>query len=102
MAGRKKANTGSAAALQAGQTLECALNEVTERLQGLMRQTAQRSDQTEELKALADTMEKFSRASTRLLSLLRAQRELAQRDGKSAKLQQSLDVVLREWREEKK
>ncbi len=100
MAGGRKTKNSRTAETEASMALEHALIEVTEYLQAMMRETAQRSDENKDVKALADTMEKFSRASTRLLSLLLAQLELSLQEGKSAQLQSSLDAVLHDLRKE--
>lgn len=74
--------------------MAAALEEVIVRLQHLMRETMQRADDEEKFSILADYMEKFSRASTRLAVLLKTQQEVAQAKGKKSKMQVAMDEVL--------
>jgi nicotinamide mononucleotide adenylyltransferase len=74
--------------------MAAALEEVIARLQHLMRETMQRADDEEKFAVLADYMEKFSRASTRLAALLKARQETTRTKGKKSKMQVTMDEVL--------
>jgi len=66
-----------------------ALRQLMARLDGM-------ADQQTAFAELADFMEKYSRSSTRLVTLLRAQRELAAEQGVGAALSQALAEALEE------
>lgn len=65
-------------------------------LQQLMARLEQMADHETTFAELVDFMEKYSRSSTRLATLLRAQRDLAEEQGVGAALSQALDNVLSE------
>lgn len=67
----KKNGTTKETGTRAAREPQMDLLEVTAALQVLMRQTRERADEAKNLPELADVMEKFSRACTRLITLLK-------------------------------
>ncbi len=70
------------------------LLEVTAALQVLMRQTRERADEAKNLPELADVMEKFSRACTRLITLLKTLQVMAEDKESRHPLLAALDETL--------
>lgn len=70
------------------------LLEVTAALQVLMRQTRERADEARNLPELADVMEKFSRACTRLITLLKTLQVMAEDKESRHPLLAALDETL--------
>jgi len=70
------------------------LLEVTAPLQVLMRQTRERADEARNLPELADVMEKFSRACTRLITLLKTLQMMAEDKESRHPLLDALDETL--------
>lgn len=83
---RKRARAGPADDLSAEIT---ALRQLMARLDGM-------ADEETAFAELADFMDKYSRSSTRLANLIRAQRELSEEQGIGAALSQALENVLNE------
>lgn len=70
------------------------LSDTIAALQSLMDLALQRAEETHSFEALVDFMEKYSRSSVRLASLLKSQRALAEEKGLGAALVQAANEVL--------
>lgn len=78
------------------------LGEVIGELRQLMRRAVRQAEEPESFEQLVDFMEKYSRASTRLANLLKAQRELAEEQGLAEAIQLALAGVVTEMEKEKR
>lgn len=90
----KKNGTTKKTGTRAAREPQMDLLEVTAALQVLMRQTRERADEAKDLPELADVMEKFSRACTRLITLLKTLQVMADEKESRHPLLAALDETL--------